>query len=408
MMGTEPQRMIFHPIVPILLLALLFTFKKDETTRNVAITAISLIGVWIFAKLQNVFMPFVIGFSLAYLVNLVLSELQKIEIPLPKGKKYQFSRRSAAITLLVLATGLLAFFVLVMVPQLLHQGIGMRQGIAQIYDNMTGTVKALSDMENGEGTFNERLPESWRPAVRDSIREVKLYVKERIPIIAEQASDAFVNILGYLSSGLIGAVSKVSNAFFILIVFVYSIQSLQKNMVKILSLFPEDKRQHITLYASAIDKEMRSYLRGLVLVIIIISFISIIVYSIIRVPFALLVGLLAGLSNAIPTVGPVIGGAIAVFAAFLGFAAGDRGTTGFLIQIALIVGATFAIQAIDNSLISPKIMSKSLNVHPLVVLFAVLLAASLLGIWGAFLAIPGIIVVKNLIKVSKEIHGKKI
>jgi len=117
--------------------------------------------------------------------------------------------------------------------------------------------------------------------------------------------------------------------------------------------------------------------------------------------------MMAGLCNAIPTVGPVIGGGIAVLASIMGFAAGNCGLGGLLLQVVLVIGVVFGIQLLDNSLISPKIMSRAVEVHPLIVMFAVLLAASLIGIWGAVLTIPGVVIVKGIIKVSGEIRSEK-
>ena len=191
------------------------------------------------------------------------------------------------------------------------------------------------------------------------------------------------------------------------LVFVYAVQSFQEQMKRLGKLIPEAQRERMSLYLAEIDKNMRSFLRGQLTVIVIISTISIIAYSIIRVPLALLVGLLAGLCNAIPTIGPVIGGGIAVLASLVGFVAGTYGGTWFLIRVALVVAITLGIQLLDNSLISPKIMSSAIEVHPLVIIFAVLLAASLVGIWGAVLAIPGIVVVKGIVKAYSEAQTER-
>jgi predicted PurR-regulated permease PerM len=91
----------------------------------------------------------------------------------------------------------------------------------------------------------------------------------------------------------------------------------------------------------------------------------------------------------------------------MGFVASTYGLTGFLIRLGLVLIVTFAIQLLDNSLISPKIMSTAIEVHPLVIIFAVLLSASLVGIWGAVLAIPGIVVVKGVLKASNEMRAER-
>ena len=143
-------------------------------------------------------------------------------------------------------------------------------------------------------------------------------------------------------------------------------------------------------------------------VILIVSIISIIVYSIIGVPFSLVVGLLAGLCNAIPTFGPFIGGAFAVLSLLVGFAGGYFDVSGFLIRLVALLGGIMGIQAIDNSLISPKVMSSAVDVDPLLIMFGVIVGASVLGFWGVILAIPIIVVIKSVITVSKEIRTQEV
>ena len=120
-------------------------------------------------------------------------------------------------------------------------------------------------------------------------------------------------------------------------------------------------------------------------------------------PFALAIGVLAGICNAIPTFGPFIGGGFAYVAMLMGLAAGDFGIVDFLVRSAFVLGAILGIQMLDNSLISPKIMSTAVDVDPLLIMFAVIVGAAVLGFWGVLLAIPIIVVVKSVIAVSQSV-----
>jgi predicted PurR-regulated permease PerM len=405
--GAECERMLVHPVVPILLIALLLGFRGDDSVRRVVNIAIILICIWIFARLQSVFMPFVIGFSLAYMVNVALSCLQNMPIILPKIKKFYLPKGAAVAVLVILLIGIMAFFALGIVPELISQTGEMQQGIVSFYNKVKDySVKVMEDWEEGKYPFKDRLPVSWRPAIETAMVKITLYVQEKIPDLGARAWEILTGILARLSSGLIGTVGQISTGFFIFIIFVYAVGPFQAHMESLKNLLPENYREQITRYASEIDANMRGFLRGQLTVIIILSVISAVVYTILRVPFALLVGLLAGLCNAIPNIGPILGGAIAILACLVGLVAGSIGPTGFLIQLALVVGVVIGIQLLDNSLISPRIMSHAVEVHPLVVIFAVLLAANLIGIWGAVLAIPGIVVFKAVIKVSGEIRAE--
>jgi len=416
-MGAEPNKLILHPIVPLLLIPVLLKLRRIESTRLIGTIAMSLIGIWLLIRLRSVFMPFIIGFSIAYVVNAILLWLQDIHLPKvlvfrkSLGKKervLRLPRWGAALVLSGLFIGIICFLSLVIVPQLVDQGVAMQEGIISLYERTRDyTANIAEGMGNGDYPFRDRLPESWQEPVGDYVDRIILSVQDRIPSIAQSASQIVGSILSHLSSGLIGTIGRLSSGFFIIIVFVYVIQSFQANIQRIKNIIPESQRATAARYLTEIDGDMRAFLKGQIAIILIIGIISAIGYSIIRIPFALLVGMMAGLCNAIPTVGPVIGGGIAVLASITGFAAGNYGLGGLLLQIVLVIGVVFGIQLLDNSLISPKIMSRAVEVHPLVVMFAVLLAASLIGIWGAVLTIPGVVIVKGIIKVSGEIRSEK-
>jgi len=406
-MGTKADQMILHPIVPLLLTALLISFRKYEPTKFVINIALTFIGIWLFVRLQSVFIPFIIGFALAYIVSVVFSGLQNI--PLPKGKRLHLPKWSAVIVLLVLITGIITFFSFGIVPQLVQQVSDMQDGMNIFYEKIRDyAVKTAGDISNGEYPLKDRLPESWQEPVGEYIDKVVVSIQEKVPSLAESISQIIGNILGRLSAGIAGTFGKVSSVFFIIIVFVYALQSLKSHVKNIINLFPENRRDRMTQYLREIDYDMRAFLKGQISVIIIISILSIIGFSIIRLPFALLVGLLAGLLNAIPTIGPVITGVIAVLATLSGLAAGNYSLGGFFIHAFLAIGVIFGVQTLDSAFVSTRIMSKVVEMHPLVVMFAVLLAASLAGIWGALLTIPGLVIIKGIINVRKQINtGQK-
>ena len=105
---------------------------------------------------------------------------------------------------------------------------------------------------------------------------------------------------------------------------------------------------------------------------------------------------------AIPTFGPFIGGGFAYIAMLMGLVAGEFSSPlDFAIRCLFVLGAILGIQALDNSLISPKVMSHAVDVDPLLIMFAVIVGASILGIWGVLLAIPIIVVIKSIIAVTK-------
>jgi len=405
-LGTKSDQMILHPIVPILLSVLLIGFKKYESTKTVINIVLAFIGIWLFICLQGVLTPFIIGFALAYIVSVIFTGLQNI--PLPKGKRLHLQKWSAVIVLLVLIIGIVLFFAYGIVPQLNQQVSDMQDGINSFYEQIKDyTVKMSDNVNNGEYPFKDRLPESWQEPVGNYIDNTLDSLQGKIQSITESVSQIIGGILERISASIIGTFGKVSSVFFIIIIFIYAIQSLKSHIKSMVNMFPENRRDRITRYLRVIDYDMRAFLKGQLSVIAIISLLSIIGFSLIRLPFALLVGLLAGLFNAIPTVGVILTGVIALLATLSGFAAGDYTLGGFFIHALLAIGVIFIIQTLDNAFISTRIMSKVVNMHPLVVMFAVLLCASIAGIWGALLTIPGLVIIKGIIKVRKEINAEQ-
>ena len=269
---------------------------------------------------------------------------------------------------------------------------------------------------NGTSILHRAVPTAgWQPfatrnegisyTYRDEpiVQQVKTYLTERIPTIAQTGGEAVreaVQFAGSIAFGFGGFLATVSLAF---IVFVYASQSFDNYFRSFIALVPELHRETVKTYLREIDSNLQQFLKGLVTVIAIVSVISCIAYSIIGVPFALAIGVLAGICNAIPTFGPFIGGGFAYLAMLMGLAAGDFGIVDFLIRSAFVLGAILGIQMLDNSLISPKIMSTAVDVDPLLIMFAVIVGAAVLGFWGVLLAIPIIVVVKSVIAVSQSV-----
>ena len=252
---------------------------------------------------------------------------------------------------------------------------------------------------------NEGLSHNYRD--EPIVQQAKAYLTERIPTIAQMGSDAIregFQFAGSIAFGFGGFLATLSLAF---IVFVYASQSFDAYFRSFMTFVPDQHREHVKTYLREIDRNLQQFLKGQVAVIAIISVVSCIIYSIIGVPFALVIGLLAGFCNAIPTFGPFIGGGFAFVAMLMGLAAGDFSLVDFLIRSAFVLVAILGIQMLDNSLISPKIMSSAVDVDPLLIMFAVIVGAAVLGFWGVLLAIPIIVVIKSVIAVSQSLASDR-
>ncbi len=139
-----------------------------------------------------------------------------------------------------------------------------------------------------------------------------------------------------------------------------------------------------------INRQIGGYIRGQILATSVVSILSIGGLSFISVPYALPLGFLAGLSNMIPFMGPFIGVISATIVALA--------TGGGMILVVKVCVVFLVIQIIDNVLIQPTVVAKSVEMHPLVVVFVLMVGSQLMGIVGMLIAVP----LTGILKVSTQ------
>ncbi len=153
-----------------------------------------------------------------------------------------------------------------------------------------------------------------------------------------------------------------------------------------------------TLYCS-IDKSLGLFMRGQLLVALSVSLMTSAGLLLVGVPNALILGLICGICNMIPFVGPLIGAVpVALVAISLGWK---------MMLVAVLV--VLVVQQLDNTLITPKIIGDSLRIHPAYVIVAIITGSGLFGVVGLLLAMPALIVAKEVIVFAfrKRLYGQK-
>lgn len=154
------------------------------------------------------------------------------------------------------------------------------------------------------------------------------------------------------------------------------------------NLIPESHRAELLDLGAKVHRAFVGFLRGQLFVAFIVGVMSAVGFWLIGLPFWLLIGAVAGFFNLIPLVGPFIGGA-------LGFLVGVMtGGVSLGIQAALV---ELVVQQLDNHVISPNVMRRTVQLHPATVMLALLAGGALAGFWGVFLGVPAVAVAKLLI-----------
>lgn len=185
---------------------------------------------------------------------------------------------------------------------------------------------------------------------------------------------------------LVGAASSVFALVFVLVMAFYLLKDADKFEDALLNSITPPHRDDAQKIIADLDQIWSSFLRGQVMLAIVIGTLTTAVLWVLGVRNALLLGLLAGVLEVVPTIGPIIAMVPAVVIALL------QGSTRWaldpVIFALVVVGAYLVIQQLENNLIVPKVLGESVNLPGVVILFGAFAGAALAGILGIFLAAP--------------------
>lgn len=200
-----------------------------------------------------------------------------------------------------------------------------------------------------------------------NIEQIEEYVTSEIGSLGQNAVSLTTRVFG----GIFSVITIIVVSFYLLM---YS-DNFKKFMG---NLFHDGSREYVHKIIDRVNEKLGAWLRGELVLMTFIGFFSWIGLTILGLPYALPLALLAGLLEVIPTLGPIIAAIPAVIVAF---------TISPTMALAVIV-LYMLIQALENQLLVPKVMQKAVGLNPVVVILSIAIGANLLGIAGALLAIP--------------------
>lgn len=200
-------------------------------------------------------------------------------------------------------------------------------------------------------------------------------------LIGSAISNSFIRIKSF-GSNIINILLGLILAFYILKDLEY-FKELYNKITK--ALIKEQKNENLSNLFSDINSILSHFIRGQLLAALIVGILSSIGLSIIRLDFAVLIGMTAGIANIIPYFGPIIGSIPAIIVGLL---------SGNPIKALLAVLMLVAVQQIDSILISPKIVGNSVGLHPVFVMLSIIIGGAYLGLGGMIIAVPIAAIIK--------------
>jgi predicted PurR-regulated permease PerM len=299
--------------------------------------------------LGDVLLPFIVGGAIAYFLDPIADRLERAGL----------SRVTATTVISLIALLAVVLLVLAVIPTLVNQ--------------LTALVNAAPDIAKRlQGFLLERFPE-----LADSTSTIRQTLAELGAAIQARGGEL---VQGVLSSAL-GVISVVLFIVVVPVVAFYLLLDWDDMVAKIDRMLPLDHAPTIRRLAGEINTVLAGFVRGQVSVCLALGTFYAVALMAAGLQFGLIVGAIAGAITFIPYVGSLVGGALALGLALFQF-------WGDWVQIG-IIAAIFAVgQFVEGNILTPRLVGKSVGLHPVWLLFALSAFGTVFGFVGMLIAVP--------------------
>ncbi len=333
--------------------------------RTLIYSGVAALLLWFVYTQRAVLTPFFLAAGFAYILNPPVNFLSH-KIRLPRGLSI-----------------LIVYLAIIVSLGYLALVAGTR--LARESEDFTRETRYLiADLE----TQTQTLPDFLQEPAMDTIESVRLSVQ-----LAPR------RVIPYFP----GALSKTINVFIFFFAAFYFLKDGRRMIDGLENLLPADYKVEAEVILRRINQVLGSYLRGQLLLVLIMSTLTFIGLSILGVRYALIVALFTGFAELVPFVGPAVAAGVAIFVAYF------DGVASFglpPVYEMITVGAMyFLLRELEDLFIIPQVLSRITRLHPLVVLLAVLAGGHIFGAIGFIAAVPLTAALKIVLEYALEKTG---
>ncbi|EGL83507.1 protein of unknown function UPF0118 [Caldalkalibacillus thermarum TA2.A1] len=309
----------------------------------------------VFHLLATVLIPLILAVIVAYLLHPFVEMLMRLKV-----------KRSLAILLVyTLFFGGMLLACWLLFPLFVGQIRGLMAQLPAVQEQL---IEWYHRFDNRI----EQLPGGLHGAVDDVIHNFEQHIRQWVEETLLSLTDTLGNFFMFLVVPFF--------AFYLL----NDIEGIQK---RLLLLIPRSKRKMVFRMWRNIDNSLGEYIRGQLIVSLLVGLLAVIGYYAIGLPYALFLGTVVGVFNIIPFFGPIIGTVLSSFVALVT----DPGLILWVIVINII------IQILEGNMINPYIVGKRLHIHPMLIILALLVGAEVGGIIGLLFAVPVFVMIRVIV-----------
>lgn len=264
--------------------------------------------------------------------------------PVIKKWSTKIGKTFSILILVLLIIGVIAGFISLIIPPLVAQ---TRQ-----------LIESLPDLVNRSSIIRSHLPS----------------LEKSISTLSQSIGGLTTSFILFTTS----VVGAVATFFMVLILSIYFLVDERIFTHFLATMIPVEKKEDVSDMINKISLKIGEWLRGQLLLGLVIGISVYIGLSIIGVKYALTLAVISGILEIFPIIGPIISGAFAALIAL----------TISPLTALIVVVFYILLQQVENNLIVPKIMSKAIGLPPAIIIIAIIIGGKLLGILGALLAVP--------------------
>ncbi|HAM1681714.1 TPA: AI-2E family transporter [Listeria monocytogenes] len=311
--------------------------------------------------LKTVAAPIILAGISYYLFNPIIDWLEK----------HKWKRGWAIALLYLVIIGLLILLFSFVIPAVKDQIVSLFKSFPGYWDQIT-----------------QKFDEFSRSSLFDQIKDkLNTNMSDIMKTLSTKGTSVINSAISSIGS-IVGTVTEVVLAIVTTpLVLFYLLKDGKKLPDFLLKMLPVNGRAHTRQVLGEANHQISSYIRGQIIVSLCIGILLFIGYLIIGLPYALTLAIIAACTSIVPYLGPAIAITPAIIIAIV--------TSPWLLIKLIIVWCV--VQLLEGKFISPQVMGKTLKVHPITILFVILVAGNLFGVLGVIFAVPGYAVLKVIV-----------
>ncbi len=300
----------------------------------------ALLVVWLTVTLKDVLVSLLLSFILAMAISPLVDYLEKKKVP-----------RSISVGGVILAVvGLIYLIIRLVLPPFVSETTNLIANRAQYITTVTSYLEHLS------------------PTLRDSATNTM-----------NNFFNSFSNInLGGVITGAKGFFNGLLEATLVFVLSFYILLNNKGVEGAVVAYVPKQHQKRVLSIYRKISRKMTSWLRGQVILGLIIFAIDLAGLMIFKVNYALTLAVVAGIMEVLPYIGPIVSGGLAVLVALT-----QSPVLGLIVLVYYVL-----VQQVENHILVPQVMKKSLGLNPIAVILAIIIGGKLLGFIGILISVP--------------------